>query len=221
MTYFYYNAVEQLRKRANIMKLLYTANSPYARKVRIVALEKHIELVLQEVVLGDPESPLKQHNPLGKVPALILKDDDTLYDSKVIVEYLDFHTPVARLIPQDHNARVSVRRWEALADGVCDAAIAAMLEGRRPEAQQSQANIDKQLDKVKLGLEVLNLDITKKKWCVNETFSLADIAVGCMLGYVDLRFKHLNWQDNYVNLAKHYSVLVKRPSFKLTMPVVG
>ena len=203
------------------MKLLYTANSPYARKVRIVALEKHIELVLQEVVLGDPESPLKQHNPLGKVPALILKDDDTLYDSKVIVEYLDFHTPVARLIPQDHNARVSVRRWEALADGVCDAAIAAMLEGRRPEAQQSQANIDKQLDKVKLGLEVLNLDITKKKWCVNETFSLADIAVGCMLGYVDLRFKHLNWQDNYVNLAKHYSVLVKRPSFKLTMPVVG
>ena len=203
------------------MKLLYTANSPYARKVRIVALEKHIELVLQEVVLGDPESPLKQHNPLGKVPALILKDDDTLYDSKVIVEYLDFHTPVARLIPQDHNARVSVRRWEALADGVCDAAIAAMLEGRRPEAQQSQANIDKQLDKVKLGLEVLNLDITKKKWCVIETFSLADIAVGCMLGYVDLRFKHLNWQDNYVNLAKHYSVLVKRPSFKLTMPVVG
>ena len=72
-----------------------------------------------------------------------------------------------------------------------------------------------------LGLEVLNLDITKKKWCVNETFSLADIAVGCMLGYVDLRFKQLNWQDNYPNLAKHYSVLVKRPSFKQTMPVVG
>ena len=96
-----------------------------------------------------------------------------------------------------------------------------MLEGRRPPEQQSQANIDKQLDKVMLGLEVLNLDITKKKWCVNETFSLADIAVGCMLGYVDLRFKQLNWQDNYPNLAKHYSVLVKRPSFKQTMPVVG
>jgi glutathione S-transferase len=220
MTYFYYNAVEQLRKRANTMRLLYTPNSPYARKVRIVALEKHIELVLQEVVLGDPESPLKLHNPLGKIPTLILNDGDNLYDSKVIVEYLDFHTPVARLIPQDHNARVSVRRWEALADGICDAAIAVILEGRKPEAQQSQANIDRQLDKVKLGLEVLNLDITKRKWCVNETFSLADIAVGCMLGYVDLRFKQLNWQDNYVNLAKHYSVLVKRPSFKMTMPVV-
>ena len=203
------------------MRLLYTPNSPYARKVRIVALEKHIELVLQEVVLGNPESPLNQHNPLGKIPTLILKEGDNLYDSRVIVEYLDYHTPVARLIPQDHKARVNVRRWEALSDGICDAAIAAMLESRRPPAQQSQATIDKQLGKVMLGLEVLNLDITKKKWCVNETFSLADIALGCMLGYVDLRFKQLNWQDNCPNLAKHYSVLVKRPSFKLTMPVVG
>jgi glutathione S-transferase len=203
------------------MKLLYTTNSPYARKVRIMALEKHIELELQEVVLGDPDSPLKNHNPLGKIPVLILNDGDNLYDSKVIVEYLDFHTPVARLIPQDHNARVSVRRWEALADGICDAAIAAMMESRRPPEQQSQAIIDRQLDKVMLGLEVMNLDIYKKKWCVNETFSLADIALGCALGYLDFRFKHLNWQDKFPNLAKHYSLLVKRPSFKMTMPVVG
>jgi glutathione S-transferase len=218
-TYFYYNADNSLKMHANIMKLLYTPNSPYARKVRIVAIEKHIDLTLQEVVLGDPESPLKQHNPLGKVPTLILGDGDNLYDSRVIVEYLDFHTPVARLISQDHSARVATRRWEALADGICDAAIAAMMEGRRPPEQQSQAIIDRQLDKVMLGLEVMNLDIYKKKWCVNETFSLADIAVGCMLGYVDYRHKQLNWQDKFPNLAKHYSLLVKRPSFKLTMPV--
>lgn len=203
------------------MILLYSPNSPYARKVRIAALEKHIELVLQEVVLGAPDSPVKQHNPLGKIPALILDDGDNLYDSRVIVEYLDFHTPVARLIPQDHNARISARRWEALADGICDAAVAAMLEGRRPPEQQSQANIDKQLGKVLLGLEVLNLDIYKKKWCVNETFGLADIALGCALGYLDLRFKSLNWQDKFPNLAKHYSLLVKRPSFKQTMPVIN
>ena len=203
------------------MKLLYTPNSPYARKVRIVALEKHIELVLQEVVLGAPESPLKQHNPLGKIPVLILDDGDNLYDSRVIVEYLDNHAPGTHLIPQDNSSKIWVRRWEALADGISDAAIAAMLEGRRPPEQQSQANIDKQMAKVMLGLEVLNLDITKKKWCVNETFSLADIALGCMLGYLDVRHKQLNWQDNYPNLAKHYSVLVKRPSFKMTMPVVG
>jgi glutathione S-transferase len=203
------------------MKLLYTVNSPYARKVRIVAIEKHVEVELQEVVLSDPDCPVKNYNPLGKVPVLLLSDGDSLYDSRVIVEYLDNRTPLAHLIPHDNGSRTAVRRWEALADGICDAAVAAMLEGRRPEEQQSQANIEKQLEKVTRGLEVLNLDIIKKKWCVKETFSLADIALGCMLGYLDLRFKHLNWQDKYPNLAKHYSLLIKRPSFKQTMPVAG
>ena len=203
-----------------MMKLLYTPNSPYARKVRIVAMEKHIELELQEVVLADPDCIVKNYNPLGKVPVLVLADGDSLYDSRVIVEYLDNHAPGTHLIPTDNSNKIWVRRWEALADGVCDAAIAAMLEGRKPPEMQSQASIDRQLEKVTRGLEVLNLDIIKKKWCVNETFSLADIALGCMLAYVDLRFKSLNWQDSYPNLAKHYSLLVKRPSFKQTVPVV-
>jgi glutathione S-transferase len=202
------------------MKLLYTLNSPYARKARIVALEKHIELELQEVVLTDPDCIVKNYNPLGKVPVLVLADGDSVYDSRVIVEYLDNHAPGTHLIPTDNSSKIWVRRWEALADGVCDAAVNAMLEQRKPLEKQTQANIDKQLDKVTRGLDVLNLDITKKKWCVNETFSLADIALGCTLGYLDLRFKHLNWQDKYVNLARHYSLLVKRPSFKQTMPVV-
>ena len=204
-----------------MMKLLYTPNSPYARKVRIVAQEKHIDLELQEVVLADPDCIVKNHNPLGKVPVLILNDGDSLYDSRVIVEYLDNHAPGTHLIPTDNTSKIATRRWEALADGVCDAAISAMLEQRRPPEKQLQANIDKQLEKVTRGLKVLNLDIIKKKWCVNETFSLADIALGCMLGYVDYRHKQLNWQDNYPNLAKHYSLLVKRPSFKQTMPVMG
>ena len=204
-----------------MLKLLYTANSPYARKVRIVAIEKRIELDLQEVVLADPACIVKQYNPLGKVPVLILDNQEGLYDSSVIVEYLDLHTPVVHLIPQDNRNKILVRRWESLSDGICDAAIAAMFEERKPIEQQSKVLIEKQLDKVLRGLDVLNLDITKKKWCVNETFSLADIALGCMLGYVDLRFKQLNWQDNYLNLAKHYSLLIKRPSFKMTMPVVG
>ncbi|MES2546186.1 MAG: glutathione S-transferase N-terminal domain-containing protein [Pseudomonadota bacterium] len=201
------------------MKLLYTPNSPYARKVRIVALEKHIDIELQEVVLADADCPVKNYNPLGKVPVLVLDDNDSVYDSKVIVEYLDNRAPGTHLIPQDNTSKMMTRRWEALADGICDAAISAMQESRREPAQQLQANIDKQLGKVLLGLEVLNLDITKKKWCVNETFSVADIALGSMLGYIDLRFKHLQWQDKFPNLAKHYSLLVKRPSFKQTMPV--
>ena len=202
------------------MKLLYTPNSPYARKVRIVALEKHIDLELQEVVLADPACIVSNHNPLGKVPVLILDDGDNLYDSRVIVEYLDNREPGTHLIPTENTSKIATRRWEALSDGVCDAAIISMLESRRPEAQQSQAIIERQLNKVMCGLEVLNLDITKKKWCVNETFSLADIALGCMLGYVNLRFKSLNWQEQCPNLAKHYGILVKRPSFKNTMPVI-
>lgn len=201
------------------MKLLYTPNSPYARKVRIVAIEKHIEIKLLEVVLSDPQNPVSQYNPLGKVPVLVVDDEEGLYDSRVIVEYLDHRTPVGKLIPNEHSARISVLRWQALADGVCDAAVAVSMELRKAEVEQSKAVIDKQMLKVTQGLEKLNKDISKKKWCVNETFSLADIALGCTLAYVDLRLKSLKWQDQYPSLAKHYSILIKRPSFKDTAPI--
>lgn len=201
------------------MKLLYTSNSPYARKVRIVALEKHLNLTLQEVVLGAEDSPVLQYNPLGKVPVLVLDNEEGLYDSRVIVEYLDTRTPGSKLVPSDAGLRISVIRWCALADGICDATIAVMLEQRKPSDQQSEAFINKQKTKVDNGLAVLNEDINKKKWCVDETFSLADIAVGCMLGYVDLRFKEMGWQEQYPNLSKHYTILSKRPSFKETIPI--
>ena len=149
-----------------MMKLLYTLNSPYARKVRIVALEKHIDITLEQVVLTDPDCIVKNHNPLGKVPVLILNDGDSLYDSRVIVEYLDNHAPGTHLIPTDNTSKIATRRWEALADGVCDAAISAMLEQRKAPEKQLQASIDRQLEKVTRGLEMLNLDIIKKKWCV-------------------------------------------------------
>lgn len=199
------------------MKLLYTVNSPYARKVRVVAAEKHVEIEMEEVNLADPACTVKQYNPLGKIPVLILDDGDGLYDSRVIVEYLDNRTPLAHLIPQN-GAKIQVRRWEALADGVCDAAIAAMLEGRKSIEMQDAANIAKQMDKVSRGLEVLNSDLAEKKWCVEETFSLADIALGCLLGYLSLRFKDLDWPTQYPNLAKHYAAMQKRPSFNASAP---
>jgi glutathione S-transferase len=202
------------------MKLLYTPNSPYARKVRIVAIEKHIDITLEEVELGAPDSPVVQYNPLGKVPVLILDDDVGLYDSRVIIEYLDARTPVSRLMPSEARLRIDVIRWGALADGICDAAIAVIQEQRKPAGQRSEAIIEKQTSKIENGLAALNKDISKKKWCVNETFSLADIAVGCMLGYLSLRLTHLNWQEKYPTLAKHYTILSKRPSFKETAPVL-
>jgi glutathione S-transferase len=206
------------------MQLFYSVNSPYARKARVVALECHLDLTLKEVVLADPECPVSQYNPLGKVPVLVLNDGESLYDSTVIVEYMDIQNATTKLIPQDDVLKIKVRRWEALADGICDAAVSVMLEQRKPELQQSQAHIEKQMGKVISGLQVLDADLFKKKWCVNETFSLADVAVGCSLGYFDLRFKQMRWenktwQEKFPNLAKYYSVLVKRPSFKQTMPV--
>ncbi len=110
-------------------------------------------------------------------------------------------------------------RWCALADGICDATIAVVLEQRKTKDQRSDVYIKKQMVKVENSLAVLDRDINKKKWCVDETFSLSDIAVGCMLGYIDLRFKDMGWQAKYPNLSKHYTILSKRPSFKKTAPV--
>lgn len=200
------------------MKLLYTLVSPYARKVRVVAAEKHIELEMTAVVLSAPDSPVNECNPLGKVPVLILDDGTTLFDSRVIVEYLDNRTPLAHLIPQDHTARIVVKRWEALADGVCDAAVAAMMEGRRPQNLQDANTIVRQLGKVERGLKALSHDLGDRKWCVDEVFSLADIALGCVLGYLDLRYKDIKWQKQYPNLARHYAEMMKRPSFSSTVP---
>lgn len=200
------------------MKLLYTVNSPYARKVRIVAAEKHIELELELVVLADPACPVKQYNPLGKVPVLILDDGDSLYDSRVIVEYLDHRTPLAHLLPQDHSAKIRVRRWEALADGVCDAAVAVIMEQRK-EAPNTEL-IDKQMGKVLSSLQTLNDDLDENKWCVNNTFSLADIAVGCTLGYLYLRFaERLDFPNAYPNLHRLQTELLKRDSFQNSQPV--
>lgn len=201
-----------------LMKLFYSLTSPYARKIRVVAAEKRIEMEMVKVVLSDPDCPVNQYNPLGKIPVLVLDDGESLYDSPVIAEYLDNRTPVARLIPQDHTLRIRVRRWEALADGVCDAAVAAMLEGRRAEERQDPAVIAKQMDKVERGLATLNADLGDNKWCVDETFSLADIALGCLLGYLQLRYQHLNWQERFPNLARHHVAMLQRPSFSETTP---
>lgn len=200
------------------MKLLYSPTSPYARKVRVVAAEKRIELEMVKVVLSDPDCPVANHNPLGKIPVLVLDDGESLYDSPVIAEFLDNRTPLAHLLPQDHTLRIHVRRWEALADGVCDAAIAAMLEGRRAEDKQDPAVIAKQMGKVERGLAVLNADLGDNKWCVDDTFSLADIALGCLLGYLQLRYQHLDWEQRFPNLARHHAAMLQRPSFSETAP---
>ena len=200
------------------MKLLYSLTSPYARKVRVVAAEKRIEIEMLIVALADPDCPVIHHNPLGKIPVLILDDGESLFDSRVIVEYLDNRTPLARLIPQENSAKIWVRRWEALADGVCDAAILARQEAARPENLRDAAVIEKQMGKVTRGLAQLNAELGENKWCVDDTFSLADIALGCLLGWLDLRYSNMGWRDAYPNLARHFDEMMKRSSFSETVP---
>jgi glutathione S-transferase len=200
------------------MKLLYTPNSPYARKVRVVAAEKRIEIEMVLVDLNAADCPVTTYNPLGKVPVLVLDDDDTLFDSRVIAEYLDHRTPVAHLIPQESNLKVQVKRWESLADGVCDAAVANIMESRRPQKKQDSQVMQKQMGKVERGLAAMSTQLADAKWCVDDTFSLADIALGCVLGYLELRYPTLEWKTQYPNLAKHLKEMMQRPSFSNTVP---
>jgi glutathione S-transferase len=201
------------------MKLIASLTSPFARKVRIVASEKHIEYDLVIDIPWNADTKVNQHNPLGKVPVWILEDGKSLFDSRVIVEYLDGISPVNHLLPREVRPRIAVKRWEALADGVCDAAALIHIERKRPTGQQSAEWLDRQFDKVRAGLHAMNSELGDGEWCVNNTFSLADIAVGCSLGYLDFRFaKEIDWRRGHANLAELYDRLMQRVSFRETSP---
>ncbi len=200
------------------MKLILTLTSPFARKVRIVMAEKKIEY---EMVVDNPweaTTHVPESNPLGKVPVLVMDDGTTLFDSRVIVEYLDMVSPVHRLIPESVRQRVQVRRWEALADGVSEAAAAIFLENKRPEAQRSPEWIALQQRAVDLGLKAFAEELGDKTWCTGDAYNLSDIAVGCAFGYLDLRFPEIEWRRTYPTLARLADKLAHRQSFIDTKP---
>ena len=200
------------------MKLFAAPTSPYSRKVRIVLAEKHIDYEMVADNPGDPATRVPQFNPLGKIPVLVLDDEITLFDSRVIVEYLDSASPVGRLIPDDTRQRIQVRRWEALADGCTDAAVAVVYEKRRPADKQSAEVIARQQGKIDRALKAMSDDLGSRAGCSGKGYNLADIAVGCTLGYLDLRMPDLNWRKLYPNLGKLSDKLSKRASFKDTVP---
>lgn len=202
------------------MKLLYTLTSPYARKVRVVAAEKRIEIEMLKVALADPACPVIQYNPLGKIPVLVLDDGESLFDSRVIVEYLDTLSPVGRLIPQDGRERAAIKCWEAMADGVLDAAVAIFIENnRRAPALRDPVWVERQQRKITATLDVMNQSLGENTFCRGVSLSLADIAVGCALAYLDLRFPDIEWRARGAHLARLYDDrLVQRPSFTNTRP---
>lgn len=201
------------------LRLIASLTSPYVRKVRIVMAEKKIEYALELEDVWAADTRIHEANPLGKVPCLIMEDGGAVFDSRVIVEYLDTLTPVGRLIPPNGRERVEVCVWEALADGVLDASILARLEKtQRPPEQQSQKWIDRQMGKVGHGLEAMSRGLGDKPWCNGNSYTLADVAVGCALGYLDLRFPEVDWRGRYPNLARLSEKLAARPSFIDTAP---
>jgi len=201
------------------MKLLGSVPSPYTRKVRIVLAEKKIDCDFEVADVNPPDNPVNALNPLGKVPTLLLDDGTALFDSRVIVEFLDSASPISRLIPDDNRERFAVRRWEALADGSLDAGLLIRYESLRPKRERSKAWADKQTGKLARGLALIAADLADRPWCHGDRYTLADIAVGCCLGWVEFRKPGgIEWRGEYANLERYYDKLMERPAFADTAP---
>ncbi|WP_413673401.1 glutathione S-transferase family protein [Massilia cellulosiltytica] len=201
------------------MKLIGSFTSAYVRKARVVLAEKKLDYQFELENVWAPETKIVASNPLGKVPCLVMEDGSTMYDSRVIAEYLDTLTPVCKLLPANSRDRANVKVWEALADGVLDAAVLAYLERTwRPGEQQSQAWFDRQMGKVHGGLAVMSENLGEQPFCMGIHYTLADVAVGCTLGWLSFRFPDIDWRSAYPNLARLFDKLSERPSFKDTVP---
>lgn len=203
------------------MKLIGAVTSPYVRKVRVVLAEKKLEYDFVSEDVWSADTRIAESNPLGKVPCLIMDGQEAMFDSRVIVEYLDTLSPVGKLIPTSGRPRAEVKTWEALADGVMDAAILARLEATWPgraEGERSPAWIERQMRKVDDALMAMSRGLGDKTFCSGIYLSLSDIAVGCALGYLDFRFPQLDWRSRHPNLDKLFNKLMERQSFVDTAP---
>lgn len=204
------------------MKLIGSFTSPYVRKVRVVMADKKLDVSFVQENVWVPETTIQQVNPLGKIPCLVMEDGSTLYDSRVIAEYLDTISPVCKLLPPNGRERTEVKVWEALADGVLDAAILVFLERReRSPEQQSAKWIERQMGKVHAGLREMSARLGESSYCMGIHYTLADVAVGCALGWLAFRFPDIDWRGDYPNLARLADKLAERPSFRDTVPFVA
>lgn len=200
------------------MKLIGSLGSPYVRKVRVVLAEKKLDYQFELENVWAPDTAISKLNPLGKVPSLVMDDGSVMIDSRVMVEYLDTLTPVCKLLPANSRDRADVKCWEALADGIIDAAVIVRLERLRPIELQSEDWVARQQGKVKLGLAALSDKLGDLPYCMGKNYSLADVAVGCMLGWLAFRFPDIGWRDDHANLARLFDKLSERQSFKDTFP---
>jgi glutathione S-transferase len=195
------------------MLLFHSLTSPYARKVRVLLLEKRLSV--ESINVADSPRSASEHNPLGKVPTLVLDDGTVLFDSRVITEVLDGLYPEPRLIPTDPRQRAIVRHFEALADGMCDVLIPVVLDSRRAPELRDGAYTKKLLGKLEACLDYLE-PVAAGRALVGDTFSLADVALVCALGYINLRRSEL--LDGRDAINAYLAQQLQRPSLAETLP---
>jgi glutathione S-transferase len=194
--------------------------SPFVRKVRIamsvLGLDDKIEV--RDVDLNDPADAIRKENPLGKIPALALEDGSVLYDSRVILEYLDHLGGGGRIIPREPKARFAALRLQALCDGMLDAGVLMVYEGRyRPPEMKVQSWVERQQGKMQRGLDALEASPPK----LDALPDVGRIALACVLGYGDLRFGG-EWRKNHPKLvAWHDAFAAQVPAFAATKPPPG
>lgn len=200
------------------MKLIGSYTSPFVRKIFILLLEKQLTF---EFVNDNPNldsSRVPDVNPLGKVPALVADDGEIFFDSPIVADYIDRLTQTPRFLPLDGERALRVRQTEALADGICDAAVTIVKELRRPAERRDEHELQRQRDKILRGLDALERSIAAGRWIGGETLSLADIAAGCCLSYLNFRRVCPNWCVGRPALVRLAERLFQRDSFLRTVP---
>jgi glutathione S-transferase len=200
------------------MQLIASLTSPYARKIRVLLLEKSLPFAMIADNPHEPNSAVSKVSPLGKVPALVADDGRCWFDSPVIAEYLETLSAGPYFLPSDRLGAVEVKQIEALADGVLDAGVLVLLEGRRPAEQQSDAWRTRHWGKAEAGLAALDAHIAGRDWFIGGSMTLADIAVGCMWAWLNFRFPDAGLVAKYPALAAWGDKILARPSFVQTHP---
>jgi glutathione S-transferase len=200
------------------MKLLGSNTSPYVRKVRLVLLEKNIPHTYVVDPPREPGSQVARVNPLGRIPALILDDETCVFDSPVIAEYADTLNDSPILIPRnDALARMRVRRWEALADGIVDSAVVVRTESIRPPEKQDADVSQRHNDAITRAVAYAASQLGLREWCEGTAITLADLALVSALLYLDLRQAERNWRGTHPNLAAWFARISERASVRTTI----
>lgn len=201
-----------------MLKLISATPSPYARKVRIALAEKGLPFELVTEVPWDSTTTTPKHNPLEKLPVLILDDGSSIYESSFILQYLEWTYPQTPLMPAGIAGQIEARRLEVLADGVCDACVLTFFERQRPAGTQSGAWLARQRRKIDGGVREMARLTGDRTFAVGGHFSLGDIATATALGYLALRFREFDWRSQYPDLAKYCARMEARPSFAGSVP---